>query len=327
MEEEKSLAIPLGGSTSDGSRVEPGEAVSQKSGKAAAAGSTSTLQKSGKSGSSGKLDVGGKSGGDLSEKQKPKIGQRILFGIIGLIAFLLVISVIGAGVLFFMATRDDLPTAPEVNSTMSDILVDSALEMFTEHKITVNSDEINFLLGTLVEKSSEKLASYGFEVKDLFSVVANDKATLYGRVRYKGITWPLRAVAKVSYDNPYIVVSIENAYVGKLKLPREMLIEYFGKTAVSENLSVHSNLIYYDTTSFNDKLSEVAIKQLGLEVDEIKGNNDEDEFFIVRWWNNMVDGVKNWAAGKVSDFIHDINFDNVTIIDNNLEIRVSFSDD
>ena len=356
MEEEKNVVIPLGGSTSDGEHVQPSVSTAQstasadlsspkqKSGKAQSAGSNEMLQKSGKAPAL-KSGAGGKSTPD--EPKKPGVAMKI-FGAIGaLLLFLIVVVVIGAGVVLFLATRDEMPSAPEVKSEMSDVIVDSALQLLSEKEISFNSDEVNLFLQVLneksaektaehgieisdlfsVEKSAEKTAEHGIEISDLFSVIANDKATIYCRAKYKGITWPIRAVAKLSFDDPYIIISLESAYVGSLSLPSEMLVTYFGKYAVSDNISIYNGMIYYDTTEFNDKISEVTIKQLGLEVDEIKDNEDENKNAIEHWWNGVKDWFKNWAAGIVSDMIHDVKFKNVTIIDNEIVISVSYAEE
>jgi len=336
MEEEKNVVIPLGGSTSDGEHVQPSVSTAQstasadlsspkqKSGKAQSAGSNEMLQKSGKA-TALKSGAGGKSTPD--EPKKPGVAMKI-FGAIGaLLLFLIVVVVIGAGVVLFLATRDEMPSAPEVKSEMSDVIVDSALQLLSEKEISFNSDEVNLFLQVLNEKSAEKTAEHGIEISDLFSVIANDKATIYCRAKYKGITWPIRAVAKLSFDDPYIIISLESAYVGSLSLPSEMLVTYFGKYAVSDNISIYNGMIYYDTTEFNDKISEVTIKQLGLEVDEIKDNEDENKNAIEHWWNGVKDWFKNWAAGIVSDMIHDVKFKNVTIIDNEIVISVSYAEE
>lgn len=317
MEEEKTLAIPLGGSTADGERVNP----TSRPVESAATGSPTPEQKSGKAVvKSGGNEKNIARGGAVSQPEKPKKPNVVLkiFGALGaLIIFLLVVVVIGAGVLFFLATRDEMPTAPEIKAEMSDVIIDSALEMISDKQISFNSDEVNLLLKTLVEKSAEKTSEHGIEVDDLFSVVANDKITLYSRVRYKGFSWPIRAVAKLSYDDPYIVISLESAYIGKVSLPADILVKYFGENVVSDNIDIHNGMIYYDTSEFNDKITEVTIKQLGLEVDK---NEQEDK----SWWQSIKDWFKEKTAGIVSDLIHNVKFKNVTIIDNNIIISVSY---
>ena len=321
MEEEKTLVIPLGGSTADGERVSPtglpsdsGAATQQKSGKAQTAEKSGTLQKSGKSGA---VIPGSEGSGQPDQPKKPHVAARI-FGALGaLVLFLIVVAVIGGGVLLFLGTRDEMPKAPEVKAEMSDVIIDSAMELISDKRVSFNSDEVNLFLKTLEEKSSGKASEYGVEIDDLFSVVANDKATFYCRLRYKGFSWPIRASAKLAYDNPYIIISLESAYVGNISIPSELIIKYFEKVVVSDNISVLNGMIYYDTTEFNDKIAEVTIKQLGLEVDK---NNEEDK----SWWQSVKDWFKEKTAGIVSDMIHNVEFENVTIIDNEIVIQVTY---
>lgn len=302
MEKDNNQAIPLGGSTADGSSVVP------------------------------------TTGGDVSVAVMPppeaprKKNHAVVFVILGLFA-LLVAAAVAAGVLFMFATTDTMPKAPEITTDMSTVVKDSALEMIKDKKISFNSDEINLFLETLVNNSSEKLAENGIQVNDLFAVVANDKVTLYCRMNYKGITWPIKAVADLSYDDPYIVIGIKSANIGKLDLPTDMVIDFFGKYYVSDNITMHNGFIYYDTTDFNDQLSDVALSALGLTVEEKQDDaGDEDQgFSIKKWWNNLVgkvkSSVKNWAAKVVDDFIHDIEFQDVKVIDNEVVINVTFQQD
>lgn len=317
MAEDKTLAIPLGGSTADGEPVRPTSGPVES----AATGAPVPEQKSGKAvvpSDSGNLQVG--TGGAVSkpgEPKKPSVVKRLFAAFGALIIFLLVVIVIGAGVLYFLATRDEMPTAPEIKAEMSNVIIDSAVEMISDKQISFNSDEINLFLKTLVEKSAEKAAEHGIEVDDLFSVVANDKITFYCRMRYKGIALPVKAVASLSYDDPYVVISLDSAYIGKVGLPTDMIVNYFGENVVSDNISIHNGMIYYDTNEFNDKITEVTIKELGLEVDK---NNEEDK----SWWQSVKDWFKEKTAGIVSDMIHNVKFKNVTIIDNNVIISVSY---
>ncbi len=305
MEKETNQAIPLGGSTSDGGTVVP---------------------------SASNATVAVAEPAQLSQPPAKK-NNAIVFVILGLAALLFVCA-IGAGVLFLFATTDTMPKAPEVTTDMNTVIKDSALEMLSDKKISLNSDEINLFLQMLVEKSSEKLAENGVQINDFFSVVANDKITFYCRLNYKGVTWPVKAVADVRYDDPYIIIGLKNANLGKLDLPPEMVLDFFGKYYVSDNITMRNGFIYYDTTDFNDQISAVALSSLGLTPDSAKTDTDDGEnkgFSIKRWWKNLVgsvsNSVKNWAAKVVSDFIHNVKFQDVKVIDNQLVISVTYDED
>ncbi len=287
-------------------------------------------------------------GGDVSEeknlstdiKKKKKVKPWVI--VVSAIAALLVILGVSVGVLFALATSDTMPNAPVVTTDMNTLIKDSAMEMIKEKKITFTSDEVNLCFKMLVEKSSETLEKNGIRIKDLFVVINNDKATIYCRAVYKGITWPIRAVADIHYDDPYIVVGFSSASIGKLDLPTDLLIEYAGKGLSVEDLSVHNGFFYYDTTTFNDKLSDMTLDALGLKLSDIESDSDnsgeedssssENEgFSFSKWWKNFVDGIsdsfKDWAAKLISDFIHDIKFKDIKIIDNEIVLEVSFQEE
>ena len=320
MEEEKTLAIPLGGSTADGEKVPPTSGPVES----AASGAAETRQKSAKSivKSSGKdaLDVREGAMSQPSEPKKPGVVGRICKAFGALILFLLVVVIIGGAALFFFATRDEMPSAPEIKTDMKTVATDSAWEALKEKEIRLNSDEINLFLSTVKEKSAEKAAEHGIEISDLFSVIAGDKATVYARIKYKSITWPVKIIAKLSFDDPNIIISVDKAYLGKLDLPSERIIDFVGNYIVNDNISVHNGMIYYDTTEFNDQITEVTIKQLGLEVDD---TNPEEK----SWWQKIKDWFKEKTANIVSDIIHDLKFKNITIIDNEIVITVSYAED
>ena len=319
MEEEKTLAIPLGGVTEDGQQVHP----TSGSVESAASGSSQPEQKNAKamvgSDASETLDVQGTSS-QPDEPKKPGIAGRIVRTLGAMIIFLLVIAVIGGAILFFLATRDEMPSAPEIKTDMKTVATDSAWEAIKNKEIRLNSDEINLFLSTVKEKSAEKAAEHGIEIIDLFSVIAGDKATIYSRIKYKGITWPVKVVAKLGFDDPNIIISVDKAYIGKVDLPSEKIINFVGNYIVNDNISVYNGMIYYDTTEFNDQITEVTIKQLGLEVDD--SNPDEKS-----WWQKVKDWFKEKTANFVSDVIHDLKFKNVTIIDNEIVITVTYAED
>ena len=319
MEEEKTLAIPLGGVTEDGQQVHP----TSGSVESTASGSSQPEQKNAKamvgSDASETLDVQGTSS-QPDEPKKPGIAGRIVRTLGAMIIFLLVIAVIGGAILFFLATRDEMPSAPEIKTDMKTVATDSAWEAIKNKEIRLNSDEINLFLSTVKEKSAEKAAEHGIEIIDLFSVIAGDKATIYSRIKYKGITWPVKVVAKLGFDDPNIIISVDKAYIGKVDLPSEKIINFVGNYIVNDNISVYNGMIYYDTTEFNDQITEVTIKQLGLEVDD--SNPDEKS-----WWQKVKDWFKEKTANFVSDVIHDLKFKNVTIIDNEIVITVTYAED
>ena len=299
MEEEKTLAIPLGGSTADGETVTPtaGPVESAASDSARSERTEGSRQKSAKAIVKSDGEAFDVSGTPFSQPEEPK-----------------------KTILFFRATRDEMPSAPEIKTDMKTVAVDSAMEALKEKEIRLNSDEINLFLDTIKEKSAEKAAEHGVEIVDLFSVIAGDKATFYSRIKYKGITWPVKAVAKVSFDDPNILISIEKANIGSLDLPTKKIVEFVGNYIVNDNLSVMNGMIYYDTTEFNDQITEVTIKQLGLEVDK----SDEEH---KGWWDKVKDWFKEKTANIVSDIIHDLKFKNVTVIDNELVITVTYAED
>lgn len=302
MADSKNEAIPMGGSTADGTTV------------TAANANTAVMTAP---------------EGDSGVPQKKN--HAVVFVILG-IAALLIATAVALGVLFVFATTDTMPKAPEITTDMSTVVKESALEMIKDKKISFNSDEINLFLKTLADKSEDKLAENGMQINDLFAVVSNDKATIYCRMNYKGVTWPIKVIADVSYDDPYIVISLHSANLGKLDLPEERIMNYFSKVVDIDNISIHNNFIYYDTTDFNDQISEVALSELGLTVEEVQDDTEENQgFSLKKWWNNFTKGISNsvkgWAANIVSDFIHDIKFEDVKIIDNELVIKVTFEED
>lgn len=324
MEEEKTLAIPLGGSTADGEQVHPTTGPVES----AASGTPEPEQKSAKSQVGQSVaeqdgnktpEVAGNIASKSDEPKKPGIVSRMFKALGALIIFLLVVSVIGGVVLLFLATRDEIPSAPEIKTDMKTVVTDSAWEAIKEKEIRLNSDEVNLFLSTVKEKSAEKAAEKGIEINDLFSVIAGDKATVYARIRYKGIVWPVKVVARMSFDDPNIIISIDKAYLGKINLPTDIIIDFVSDYIASDNISVYNGMIYYDTTEFNDKITEVTVKQLGLEVDE---SNPEDK----SWWDKVKDWFKEKTANFVSDVIHDLKFKNVTIVDNEIVITVSYNE-
>ncbi len=263
-------------------------------------------------------------------KKRKRINPAVI--VVTLVLILVFVAAATVAGLFVMATTDDMPEAPDVSADMSSIIKDSAVEMISDKKITLSSDEINYLFGVLVDNSEEKLSGNGIEINDLFVVMNNDNATVYCRAVYKGVTWPIRATLEISYDDPYILVGFSSASIGKLDLPVDILMDFVSASLESGDISIHNGFIYYDTTTFNEKLSSIAIETLGLTSSDLESDDsdvdDEESSALVQWFKNIFNKIsntiKNWTAGIVSDFIDEIQFDDVKILDNNLVIEVSF---
>ncbi len=279
----------------------------------------------------GNIVQGNSASTEMQTSTKKKVSPVVI--VISVIAAILVVLAIAVGVIFALATSDTMPKAPKVSTDMSTLIKDSALEMLQEKKISFTSDEVNLCLQMLVEKSSDKLEENGIKVNDLFVVINNDKATIYCRAVYKGITLPIRAVVNINYDDPYIVIGFTSASIGKLELPTDLLIEYAGKNINVEDISIHNGFIYYDTTTFNDKLSDITLNALGLTssdvAEEEENSENEEGFSLSKWWNDFIGGIsdsfKDWAAKLVSDIIHEINFKDVKILDDQIVIEVDLS--
>ncbi len=306
-------AIPMGGNTADGTTVTT--QVANKPPETTPVYAPGQITTEGNPQSSGK---------------KTNVAVVIILGLFAL----LVVAAVGLGVAFLFATSDTMPKAPEVTGDMSTVVKESAVEMIKDKKISFNSNDINIFLGQLADGVQDKLAEEGIQINDLFAVVNNDKATIYCRANYKGITWPIKATADVSYDDPYIIINLHSAYIGKISLPQGEILKHLEGVTTVDNVSFRNGMVYFDTTDFNDQLSDLALSELGLTVTEDSTDDETDEnqgFSIKKWFNNLIGGVKNsvknWAAKKVSSIIHDIHFDDVKIIDDQLVIRVSFEED
>ena len=305
MADQNQEPIPLGGSTSDGAPVAP--APSQT----AVITPPVTLS---------------------SEPAQPKKKGNVIVVFILFLFALLMMAAVGLGVAFLFATSDTMPKAPEITGNMQTVVKDSAVEMIKDKKIRLNSNEINIFLEKIVNSAEPKLTEKGIQINDLFAVVSNDKITLYCRANYKGVTWPIKATADVSYDNPYIVVNLSSAWIGKIQLPHGFIIDRIDDIMNVENVSFHNGMIYFDTTDFNDQISDLALSELGLsneDVGETPAQTDENQgFSIKRWFGNLVNGVKNkvrnWAAQKVSSVIHDVKFEEVKVIDDELVVTITF---
>lgn len=306
MADQNQEPIPLGGSTSDGAPVVP----------------TYT-----------QAPVIPPSTALSAEPAQPKKKNKAIVWIILFLFALLVMAAVGLGVAFLFATSDTMPKAPEITGNMQTVVKDSAVEMIKDKKIRLNSNDINIFLEKILNSAEGKLAEEGIQINDLFAVVSNDKATLYCRANYKGITWPIKATADVSYDNPYIVVNLSSAWIGKIQLPHGFILDRLDGKINADNVSFHNGMIYFDTTDFNDQISDLALSELGLSNDDIGDGSSQTEdenqgFSIKRWFGNLVNGVKNkvknWAAQKVSSVIHDVKFEDVKVIDDELVITVTF---
>lgn len=318
MADTQNEAIPMGGSTADGTSVTTQVAPqTSETTPVYAAGAITEPD------------------GSEPPRKKTNIAVVLILGLFGL----LVVAAILLGIVFLFATTDTMPKAPVVTGDMQSVVKESAIEMIKDKKISFNSNDVNIFLGQAADSAKDKLAEEDIQINDLFAVINNDKATLYSRVNYKGITLPIKATADVSFDDPYIIIHLHSAYVGKLSLPQQEILKHLEGVTSVENVTFRNGMIYFDTTNFNDQMTDLALSELGLKPEDVGADTDNDTdstegnkgFSIKKWFSNLVGGVKNtvknWMAQKVSSLIHDVHFEDVKILDDQLVIDVTFNEE
>lgn len=238
------------------------------------------------------------------KKKGKRIFLKIISGIFGVILLLLILL----GVAFGLATIDDMPAAPTEYTSMSDVLTKAVTGLLSDtSRIEMNSTDLNGILKEVQPTLEKTLNEYDMSLSEAFIVMADSKATLYARVKYKNITLPVRATISLRFNEPsYAIIDIQKVSVGKLNIPDSLITSVLANVDLPEDVTLKGDFIYYDTSSINTML-----------LDAIRENETltKTEDFLNKF-------LGFFGGGFSFEDTIDISFNDISVIDNQLVISV-----
>lgn len=185
---------------------------------------------------------------------------------ITIISTIVLLVVIIAGAVIYMAAWKNKKEEITVSDPANIIDRVRALQL-TGGRLEVSEGEINGTLKTLISKPVEK---GGVTVNGAYADIKNDSMTIYAPVRYKGMDLLPNITGKLRYENDKLIFDIASLKVGKLSLPKSILMEQL-RNFSNEDINITGNSIEISKylLPFNAKNIYIENDKLIAEVDKL----------------------------------------------------------
>lgn len=258
---------------------------------------------------------------DVPAKKKGRAGKVVLA--IVLVIAAIIASLFGAGCgLLSCATADELPkaTPAATKDDLKGFVVDAAVEMFKEKKISVGSDIINYILNTIKDSVNKSAPAEMVQIEELFSEIKDGKGTIYARayigtIDVKGFKLkinkivPVKADFNIGFNNETkdIIVELGEVKCGKITIPREIILTALAAVELPEEMKVDENgNILYNTAGFDAMIDEAVA---GVITSNVEGATSNMDGFLGDLLNSWAEGVAGAVTERVNVELTDANTD------------------
>lgn len=191
--------------------------------------------------------------------RKSKVGLVIL-SIISVI-------IIAFAIIFGLAISDDFK---ESENTVNEGAVNAkiAKSVLMNEEVTLNKDELNAIV-------SKKLSDYyesSEKIKNITLTPSSEEDIMYvyAKTDFWGRTWGLSAKTKVTLEKDKFKVEVLETKVGKLKIPKKMVLNKI-KDTLDDIAEIEDSTIYFDS---NYKM-EVMGMNINLKFANFKIQNEQ----------------------------------------------------
>lgn len=238
------------------------------------------------------------------EKKKMGAGGKILIAV----GCILLAVILAVGVLGYCLLKDTMPQPSESYKEMdlSAFVVDAAKGLLADNTITLESQHLDYILATVKENLNSSDAPY--TVNDLFMVISDGKATLYGRadvdVLGMTITVPAQVDVAVSFADNKVVLDIQKVTCGVISAP-DAIVGYvldMVSGSLPENFSVENGSICYDVSTLGEMIDQELANQISSSTDGWLAEllvSATQELVDVELTNAYIDGDKLIIEGSV----------------------------
>ncbi len=192
---------------------------------------------------------------DKKPEQTKKKRGKVLKGIVIAFVSLIMLIVLTAGILFFLLIYDDMPKAPTEIPSTSTVIYNTVVEFATDSgRMQFSTSEINGIYAKLKPTLESAVKSFGAELTESFVLISDNKLTFYARLKFKGITFPVRITLKVHYEDPYACVVLDKITVGKFEVPTSIVSAFLKDVDYPENIAFNAEQseFTYNTDALND---------------------------------------------------------------------------
>lgn len=195
------------------------------------------------------------------------------------------------------------------NITPSDELAqNAAMSALLENEAYISENELNSMFAYLIDTADES-GIMGGQVKlnSVYLELVENSSKLYFQVNYNGRNLDFTADADIYLDENAgtVKIQLENAAVGKLKIPRSVLIYALKKT----NLTSSQFVSIDETTVSLPSCYSVTIKDVGtlVEIDILNLSVSEHELYIQTnpIGQDIADNVTSILGDSVESYINE----------------------
>lgn len=206
---------------------------------------------------------------EKKKKKKLGAGGKILI-VLGCILLAVILAV---GAFGYCLLKDTMPQPSEGYKEMdlSAFVVDAAKGLLADNTITLESQHLDYILATVKENLNSSDAPY--VVNDLFMVISDGKATLYGRadvdILGMTITVPAQVDVAVSFADNKVILDIQKVTCGVVSAP-DAIVSYvldMVSGSLPENFTVENGSICYDVSTLGEMIDQELANQISASTD------------------------------------------------------------
>ncbi|EJO5346622.1 hypothetical protein NRP93_000674 [Clostridium botulinum] len=173
------------------------------------------------------------------------------------------ICIVAAGFIFFkMATYEDESLSD--NSIQNESIVDKLKDVeFSKGTLTASKEDVNEMLKVYFQN---KKNVGGIMVKSVKVDTKDDKLNLFVPVKYKGLDLVMSSNGDVSTRDDKIIYKVDNIKMGKVSVPKSILLNEIKKAHISNIYSSGDEII------IDKGITKVKIKDIKIQDGKFKVN-------------------------------------------------------
>lgn len=217
--------------------------------------------------------------------------KKILFVVL-IVVLLLAVC---AGVLYYLATKDDNKGQYAVQPS-SDLITKGIVAAGTGKEITIQQEELNGFIAYLVEQKQPD-ASAAFRLNSLYLTLGNEEgdAGMYAPCTYKGVDLGITARLRLTFDaeQKQMTAQFTEMKVGRLKVSPKTALSFI-RQRLPQGVTVQESALLFDAS-----LLQIQVEQLDTPLQLESFQIREGQVFVRT--TGMMDAIERYIKEKLGD--------------------------
>lgn len=217
--------------------------------------------------------------------------KKILFVVL-IVVLLLAVC---AGVLYYLATKDDNKGQYAVQPS-SDLITKGIVAAGTGKEITIQQEELNGFIAYLVEQKQPD-ASAAFRLNSLYLTLGNEEgdAGMYAPCTYKGVDLGITARLHLTFDaeQKQMTAQFTEMKVGRLKVSPKTALSFI-RQRLPQGVTVQESALLVDAS-----LLQIQVEQLDTPLQLESFQIREGQVFVRT--TGMMDAIERYIKEKLGD--------------------------